>query len=235
MDTSVQIITLGSIFKQEIVKTLEVNIQPNTLVMELMEPFPGYHGKNLPSDPVPRSIFIATSRLYSDEEILRISEKIRTTGKTCFSATPAVVTVYKEDYPTIRLWGLESYDFIPELQESFKNEGIEFRKKKTIKDVALLNIKKAFHIQEIGEGIYIDIGTPKMFYLKIPYISWNLFEDITKHIKNNIVNNNFDAALGMFYMHKMVDVVRLFGKEMEISELKMLRDKYIKEIEKFYA
>ena len=203
--------------------------------MELMEPFPGYHGENLPSDPIPRSIFMATSRMYSDEEILRISEKISLTCKTCFSATPAVITVYKEDYPTIRLWGLESYEFIPELQESFKNEGIEFRKKKNVKDVALVNIKKAFHIQEIEEGIYKDISTPKMFYLKIPYISWNLFEEITKHIKNNIDNKNFDAALGMFYMHKMVDVVRLFGKEMEISYLMMLRDKYIKEIEKFFA
>ena len=117
MEPKPQIITLGSISKQEIVKTLEVNIMPHTLVMELMEPFPGYHGANMPTESVPRSILIATARAYSDEEILRITERISTSCNTCFSASPAVVTIYKEDYPAIRIWGLESYDYIPELQE----------------------------------------------------------------------------------------------------------------------
>lgn len=235
MTTKPQIITLGSISKQEIVKTLEVNIMPNTLVMEIMEPFPGYHGANMPTESIPRSIFMATVKNYTDEEILRISEGIGKTSNTCFSATPAIVTIYNEDYPAIRIWGLESYDYIPELQERFKNEGVEFRKKKNIKDVALLNIKKAFHIEEIEEGIYKDIGTPKMFYLTIPHISWNLFEEITKNIKNNIPNKNYDAALGLFFIHKVIDVVRLYGKEMDIDYLKSLRNKYIQEIEKFFA
>ena len=235
MENKIQIITLGSISKQEIVKTLDSNILQNTLVMEIMDPFPGYHGANLPTESIPRSIFLCTVKSYTDEEVLRISEKISLSCKTCFSASPSTVSIYNEEYPAIRLWGLESYDYIPELQESFKNEGIEFKKKRNIKDVALLNIKKAFHIEEIENGIYKDIQTPKMFYFTIPYISWNLFEEITKQIKNNLDNKNFDVAQGLFFMNKVIDVVRLYGKEMEVSYLKALQEKYHQEIEKFFA
>jgi predicted house-cleaning noncanonical NTP pyrophosphatase (MazG superfamily) len=235
MEQKLQIITLGSISKQEIVKSLDVNILSNTLVLEIMDPFPGYHGANLPTEPIPRSIFLCTQKTYTDEEVMRISERISLKCKTCFSANPASIGIYNENYPAIRLWGLESYDYIPELQESFRNEGIEFKKKKNIKDVALLNIKKAFHIEETDEGIYKDIQTPKMFYFTIPYISWNLFEEITKNVKNNVGNKNFDAAQGMFFMNKVIDVVRLFGKEVETDYLKMLQTKYKEEIDKFFA
>lgn len=230
-----QIITMGSISKQEIVKTLESNIMPGTFVLEIMEPFPGYHGANLPTDPVPRSIFLATAKEYTDEEILRISERISLSCQTCFSATPASITIYNDVYPCIRIWGLDSYEFIPELQESFKNEGIDFRKRKNIKDVALIKIKKAFHIKEKEDGIYFDVETPNMYYLKIPFISWNLFEEITKNIKNNIVHKDFDVALGMFFMNRVVDIVRLYGKDVDIEFLSSLKTKYMSEIDKFFA
>jgi hypothetical protein len=229
------IITLGSISKQEVIKTLELNIMPNTLVMEIMEPFPGYHGANLPTDPVPRSIFMATVREYPDEHLFRITEQINNTFGENYSATPSRVSIYNESYPAIRIWGLESYDAVPQIQERFKDEGIEFRKKKNIKDVALINIKKSFYIEEIAEGVYKDLDTPKMFYFQIPYISWNLFEEITKHIKNNLDNKNVDLALGMFFMHKVVDVVRIYGREVGVDFLKTLRNKYLHEIEMFFA
>ncbi len=235
MEQNLKIITTGSIIKQEIVKTLDVNILPNTLVMEIMEPFPGYHGANLPTDSLPRSVFLATTKLHSDEDVLRITERINKSANTHFIANPAVVNIYSDQIPSIRLWGVEGYDFIPELQEGYKTEGIEFRKKRNLKDVALLKINKSFHIEEIEEGVYRDVGTPKMYYVQIPYISWNLFEEITKYLKNNIDNKNFDVAQGLFFLDKVVDVVRVYGQEVSIDYLKALRDKYITEIDKFYT
>ena len=230
-----QIITWGSISKQEVLKTLESNIIPNSMVLESMEPFPGYHGKNIPTDAVPGSVFLITLKQYTDEEILRLREKINESFKTPFNATPALITLYNEQYPSIRIWNLEGYDYIVELQEKFKNEGVEFRKKKNIKDVALIQIKKTFRLVRDIDGIYYDNTNEKMYYIEIPQISWNLFEKITKNIKNNVDNNNFDAALGMFYMDKIVDVVRIFGKEIDKEQLKILKNKYNREIRDFFA
>ena len=42
--------TFGSITKVEQLHTIDSNILDNTFVLETFEPFPGYHGENLPSE-----------------------------------------------------------------------------------------------------------------------------------------------------------------------------------------
>ena len=65
MATTRIIETMGSISKVEKLKTLDNNILENTLVLEEIEPFPGYHGANLPTGYNPRAIrFLLISTHY---------------------------------------------------------------------------------------------------------------------------------------------------------------------------
>jgi len=65
MAEKVIIETFGSITKVEQPHTLESNILDNTFVLEASKPFPGYHGENLPSEPILHYIFNSKLRRAS--------------------------------------------------------------------------------------------------------------------------------------------------------------------------
>ena len=69
--------TFGYIKKEQNLSTVENNIIPNTLVLESIHPFKGFHGANLPEESKPRSLFLVLSKDYSFEEIARITKKIK--------------------------------------------------------------------------------------------------------------------------------------------------------------
>jgi hypothetical protein len=48
--------TMGSIAKVEKLETLDSNVLVNTLALEEVEPFPGYHGANFQSGYLPRDV-----------------------------------------------------------------------------------------------------------------------------------------------------------------------------------
>jgi len=73
MDKNVIIQTIGGIAKEEDLFTLTNHVMPNTFVLENEVPYPGYHGKNLPTDPIPISVFLVTKEKYSTEKILRLN------------------------------------------------------------------------------------------------------------------------------------------------------------------
>ena len=50
--------TMGSIAKVEKLETLDSNILVNTLALEEVEPFPGYHGANLPTGYNPTAVYL---------------------------------------------------------------------------------------------------------------------------------------------------------------------------------
>lgn len=235
MSKDKDIITIGTISKEEVVRTIEHKIMPNTLVLENLEPFPGYHGENLPSDPVPLSIFLVNAETYTDEDIIRKTQKIRKYTDIHFSGSPSTIKTYNECYSCIRLWGLKNFDVIPELQKIYMNEGIKFKKKRKIAGNSIIQIRKTFYIKEIQEGIFKDLEEQQMYYLQIPtLLSWGLFHNIIKKIKNNVDNNNFDAALGTVYMKELLDVIRIYTKTPDIEQLNLLRKKIINEINSFY-
>ena len=57
--------TIGGVAKEETLFTLTTSVMPNTFVLENEEPYPGYHGKNLPSGSKPISVFLITKRKHS--------------------------------------------------------------------------------------------------------------------------------------------------------------------------
>ena len=109
-------------------------------------------------------------------------------------------------------------------------------KKKVLKAPAVIQLKKHFNIQEKETGIYKDLDDDTTYYITIPrQLTWQLFAQITHTIKNNIPKEkvNFDAGLAAIYTRQILDVVRIYAHDIELDTLKMLKEKYEEEIEKY--
>ncbi len=225
--------TFGYITKEEKLHTLDSNIMGNTFVLEAAAPFPGYHGENVPGSDKPHYIFFVTRKDYGLEKIIRTGREIRKFFPAPFGARPAELQLYNTSYPAIRIQHLENYGMIEELQRWFADMGIQFLKKKNFNDKSLIRVTKQFRLEEIEKGIFRDLEDPLMHYVEIhTHLPWKMFEAVTMHIKHNVSNNNFDAATGVLFIRDLVDVVRIYEKDPGTERLRMLREKYISEIER---
>jgi len=226
--------TMGSIAKVEKLETLDSNILVNTLVLEEVEPFPGYHGANLPSGYNPTAVYLIIKKKHTSIKMLRITQDISRHFKHEFDGTSANICINNDVYNAIRLRNLENIKILPELQKNYMYEGIKFLKKKNIKGDGIIELKKHFELEALGEGIYKDLEDPLMFYLRIPkHLSWQIFLEVTTSIKHNLDNLNFDGALGSIYLKDIIDVVRIFAKDMELDDLSMIRQQYLDELRKY--
>ncbi len=233
MENLKTISTVGSITKVEMLSALKSNILENTFVLENAEPFPGYHGKHLPSKLTPHHIFLVTKKDHSYEEISRASVNIRKNCKLSFGARPAELFIFNTKFYAIRIKGLESFELIQELQKWFMAEGFFFRKARKFINEGLILVKKHFELAALAEGIYKDLENTSLYYLKIPNsLGWKIFEKMTIFIRNNLDNSNFDAAMGVIYFKDHMDIVRIFEKESNLEFLKKLRGMYLEEIRK---
>ena len=225
--------TFGYIIKIDQLETIESNILRNTFVLESSKPYPGYHGSNLPSESIPHHLFMVTKEKYSEEIILRKSQRIRQYFEHSFGARKAELNIFNNTYTSIRIKDLSSFSYIPELQRCYQNEGIEFLKKKSFNEKAVIKVQKHFRLNKIGDGIYKDLDDLKMYYINIPHqIMWYPFEHMTISIKNNLENNNFDAALGVLYLHDLIDVIRIVEESCTIERLETLKALFMEEIRK---
>ncbi|MCD6201967.1 MAG: hypothetical protein J7K46_09205 [Bacteroidales bacterium] len=225
--------TFGTITKEEKLQSLQSHILENTFVLESTAPFPGYHGENLPEPQKPGYIFLVTRVRYNLEKIIRTAKEIRNYFQPPFGARPAELHMYNMVYPVIRLNHLEEYKHIAELQQWFEDLGIGFMKKKKFNKPALIMVTKHFGLEQIEEGVFKDINDPLMHYLEIPVaLSWKVFEAITNKIKNNLENNNFDAALGVLYIRDIMDMIRIYENNPGIGKLVSLRKMYLDKIRK---
>ncbi len=218
--------TFGSIIKEEQVKTVERGILPNTFVLENLGSFPGYYGAHLPVHKDPDSIFLVTVQKESTEKILRVTHEIKKRTELSFEGTPASLCIQNSDYNTIRLRYLKGFDHIAEIQEHYRDAGINFAKLKRIEETAVIQIKKIFKVEQITDKILKD-EEKDMYYLKIDeQLTWSHFKKVTKQIRNNIHLSAFDAALAVIYGANILDLIRIYSTSLKIEELELLHDKY---------
>lgn len=226
--------TMGSIAKVEKLETLNTNILENTFALEEVEPFPGYHGANLPSGYNPTAVYLIIKKKLSSIKIMRITQEIKKYYKQEFDGTAANICINNDVFDAIRLRNLENIKMLPELQKNYMHEGIKFMKKKFIKGEGIIDLKKHFELEILGDGIYKDLEDPLMYYLRIPkHLNWQMFLEITTSIKHNLDNLNFDGALGSIYLKDIIDVVRIFAKDMELEDLQVIRQQYLDELRKY--
>lgn len=225
--------TMGSISKEVKFVNLNDRIIPGTLVLEAQEPFPGYH-HDVPLPTVPGTIYFVTAEFYTREDITRKGQDIKKIVNESFDAATGQVSIYNDVYPCIRVHDLKSFDYIEEIQNCFKDFGIKFRKNKKINAKGITKIKKYFVLNELEEGVYLDMENDKMAYFKIPNLSWKIFEKITYTIKNNWEKAMFDAAIGTFYRrHELQDMIRIYRDNISKEILMEIRQKYLDEIMKY--
>lgn len=225
----------GGIAKLENLVSLHEHVMQNTLVLESEVPFPGYHGANLPQEPVPNALFFVTSKMHTIEKVIRATTDIKKYFPHKFDSATGKICIYNDTMGCIRIRGLESFDFISELQANFIDAGFKFKKRKTVNAPCIIQLKKSFIIEPVSNNTFKDLEDESMYYLQIPkQLKWKMFESITQKVKNNMDNSNFDAALGSIYYQGVKDVVRIYSHDITMDRLNDIREKYIKEIEKAF-
>ena len=224
--------TVGMVSKKEKLASADLD-NCRVLVLENLEPFPGYHGLNLPKDSVPGSLFLVTKYIYNDEKIIRAIQHVKSVDNhPDFDGTPGTVKLFNNSVGVIRLKGL-SYGNIPKLVEMFEDAGIEFKKKKKVSPYeTIIRIRKFFKLHEVDEDIFQDDVIKEMHYIVLPkFLRWNTFEKVTLEIKYNIEDNNFDAALvSVYYENGILDMVRIFDINASIEKLRSIRKKYLEKL-----
>jgi hypothetical protein len=238
MDTEDRFIVevTGYIKKKEKLVPVGDNIVSNTCVLESLYPFPGYYGNNFPDKSQPRSIFFVLAESYTFEEIARKTKNIKSRFKHDFNASEGKIIIAPYEYPSIRIKYLRSFNFLPQLQREYIKENIKFHKEKDFNKEAIIKINKVFQVYEEEKGIYRDSEDDFKCYLEVPEkLEWETFAYITANIKNNLVNNRFDAAQGVFYCtDEIVDVIRIFDQEKDIQKMHKLRNMYLEEIRRIH-
>ena len=227
--------TIGFIIKEEILESLNHDIIPNTFVLINKEPFPGYHGQDLPGESANLdSVFFVTKPKYSTEQIYRASKNIKRYFVHEFDAVQAEVNVFNDKFPCIRIRNLKNFEQVAELQSCFKDEGFKFAKRKKVNTSGLIKIYKNFHLEQAEEFFYTDLEEKEMLYFEIPtFLTWKMFEKLTYSIKNNMNSSNFDLAQGGIYRKNgLLELVRVYEENGDLSKAKELREMYLSEIKK---
>ncbi|HEY9113373.1 MAG TPA: hypothetical protein VIN10_01655 [Bacteroidales bacterium] len=226
--------TIGIITKKESFVSVEHETGSNAMILESMQPYPGYHGLTVPDSLEPDSLFAITKLMYDDEKIIRAIQTVKKNFKGKFDATPGTINIQNLDNNFIRFKHL-AYARAGEVIQEFEKAGIEFKKKKTFQPFeSILKVRKFFTVEETTEGIFKDLTDTNMFYIRIPVaLSWANFEKITLSLKYNMDDKNFDAAqCSVFYRHGLIDFVRIYDRDCCQGKLIFIRDKYLEAISK---
>ncbi len=225
---------VGTVLKEETMEVLIDEALPKTLVLHIVNPFPGFHGDIPPEQAVkPDNIFFITKENYSWEKIIRTTNKIKELDKyKNLDASFATVMAGQTKFFAVRTHNIPSFSDIAEVQELFDRYGqFQFAKRGGRKGEMLASIKltKFFEYEELSETCYKDLKRDHMFYIQLPgHVRWNDFKKITYAIKDDIENRNFDAALATFFKNENVyDAVRIYKPGISPEELKSIQEKYV--------
>lgn len=224
--------TIGHVEKKETLKSIGYD----DLVLESEHPFPGYHGTTVPDQDNPKSLFFITRTKYADEFLIRAVKAVKGKFKYTFDGSPGKVFFQNTMAPCIRIKDLDSYEQIPAILKAFREEGVAFVSGKKVKPYSgLIRITKYFLLNPISDCTLQDKEIPSMKYFQVPFkLSWEEFEAMTMHVKRNIDNQNWDAALATIYRKSGIeDHIRIYtdqGNDMTL--LNTIRKKYVQEIKK---
>lgn len=223
--------SMGYLLKEETLQNVEHYIQPNTLVLENLEPFPGYHGENLPLDTRPDSVFLITDKKYPAELIFRLSDQMCQYAKIQFNACPAELFIHNTQFYGIRIKGLSNYSLITDIQGCYVDHEIRFMKLRKIKEPGLIRINKVFCLVRLADEIFRDQEDECTFYLSVPvHLNWTIFKKVTGQVKNNLDNSNFDCASGFIFLKNILELVRVYTPTADLNRLQLIREKFLEEI-----
>ncbi len=228
----------GNINKEETVQALVDYKLKNTFVVNVDQPYPGYHYHTIDARMVEKytTIFLITKSRETWESIIRATDKINKFLDEPINASFANLSLFNVPHYAIRIIGFKNLDNLETIQKAYQDEGFVFMKNNRMDKpkTVFFQIKRFFDIKEIEEGIYKD--KEGMFFIEINRkIKWELFRKMTQSVKTTLHNSNFDVVSGAFYMnHTLVDIIRVFKPNCDLELLKQIRDEYQKQINKYF-
>jgi len=225
--------TIGSITKMERLVSMQSDIIENSLVLKNVNPFPGIRSKNDPeADKKLESFFIILRYRYAPEKINRINGNLLHEMKLLRFPSYGEIVTHDSILPCVRLKGIDNYLQIKIIQEYLRNSDLQLMAFQRVDAECRIKIFKTFKLAEIGDGLYRDLQDGEKFYIRIQSsINLKRFDYITKKIKYNLPDSEFDAALGVIYRFVGPEnVIRIFDHDKSYQRAIELRKLFLKEI-----
>jgi hypothetical protein len=225
MNTNTKHRICGSIIKREPLTQFTGAKMENTVIAEANQPYHNYYGR-IPDKPQPNSLFLFTERYYTLEEALRFTQKIGICAQNKVNVASAVIHFYEKQHPAIRIRNFPDYQNIGLLQQCYSRQGMKFARRVHIENEGLMQVSKCFHVEDVGDGFYMDMDEPNEGYFVMPsYPDIEAFEQLLRNIRNNSQCPVFDAAFGGFIMNgKVVDIMRVYSGHLDMDLLYCVRN-----------
>ena len=228
--------TIGSIIKQELLNSLNDNILPNTCVLFSRkldsERFTERDQIQLEGEQL-SSIYIVLQYRYAPEKILKLSKQISKLLNTECSITYVEIMLKDKILPCIRIKRLRHMSYVSTIQKIIKTNNFKLSQTPIIIDNCFVKIFKNFKVLEIDPYIYRDYFEREKIYIKPPYgIDNDLFNLLVFRVKEKMVNNNFDAALGELYRFNGTEtIIRILDKNRSLERALEFKMYFMKELD----
>jgi hypothetical protein len=226
--------TIGTITKTESLIPIDYNVLKHTCVLEANQPYADYYGFT-PSESKPHSIFLITKRFYSLNEIINVTNDI----KTCFikieklDVASAVIDFTNHYNFAIRVRDFPDYKHIHWLQSCYISKGVSFTKKIENLNPAKITVYKQFNVDEYKEGIYLDKNNRCKGYITIPeHITDTDFSEFLVYVRNNKSCELFDAAMGTAEINSnATEILRIYAEKLTPELLECIKKTFTKLVE----
>jgi hypothetical protein len=241
MEDKPHIESIGFIIKKEKVASLASETDNPELVLEDLDPFPGFYDQYFvplhESEQKPRSVFLIVKKydVCHEDEYIRMTMNLKQEHDIRFDAVPGNLTLFNKQVPCIRVF-MDDYNQIRELISYYKQNGLEFLPNKDVKPFqSLIKLRRYFEMERMDNGIYRASDQHNTYYLEVPkFLEWDDFEQVTIAIRNNWDHKLYDAAQAAVYEKKgLVDMVRIYDKNTSLKNLQYLQEKYHYELSRY--
>lgn len=220
----------GCLLKVENLWCLEECGIPNTCLLESFDVFPAYYG-SVPDETRPRFVYILAGDKYSLEQISRMAQAVRHNFHDPFDAALAEISLRGQTCSAVRITGIEDYDLIRQLQETFRDAGLVLKKKvhSINNEEAIIKIRKFFTLVPLPGDLFMDAKNADIGYFAVDSNQpWDHFASLIRQLRNNWTGSSFDAAQCFIYQKGVItDLVRIYSKELTADMLRQLRKKYL--------
>ncbi len=224
--------TTGTIIKVENLTHIDYHTLDDTLVLESKQELPGL-GNQTAGDK-PGAVYLVLLYRYFPEKISRLAKALKETYNAEWWSASGEILIKNKVYPIIRIKGCAKYEYIPVIQDFYKSNDIKFAPFKMIRAAGKIKVYKHFRIIELIEGLYRDLYESERFYFRIPgQLTWNMLVYFTRHVKSNLENAGFDAALGVINRFSgPEDVIRVVDRDKTLERALTIRNQYLKVLKK---
>ncbi len=223
--------TLGLIFKEEKVASLDFNIIDKTLVLEAVNPYPGYYrDDNKSKEKI--SVYMVSKNSLDIEIVARLANKIKPDLDFDFTASYSTVCIKNSTFNTIRFFEIDDYSKVIKIQKALIKNNFEFEKFQKINGEALIRVSKFLKIEVAEDVLFIDGDTKDFLYFEISKeLNWNKFRDLTIGIRNSWKLANFDAALGSVFLDGQIhEIIRIYSKNANLNDFREIRKRFLEKI-----